>query len=135
MTCSTRGTDAVTSDRRAAADGFVTYGDLRGPELDEACWRPAHLPLPTGGDHVPLDPNAALAVGESEVRVTIPRFSLSHDTFQPADSAKYLVFSTRQFDLSPHRPATFAADLAVENIGGQPDDFRRAVAAFHVLDF
>jgi len=27
--------------------------------------------------------------------VTIPRFSLSHDTFQPADSAKYLIFSAR----------------------------------------
>jgi hypothetical protein len=76
-----------------------------------------------------------VAVGEGEVRVTIPRFSLAHDTFQPADSAKYLIFSTRQFDLSPDRPATFAADLAVENIGGEPDDFRRGLAAFHVFDF
>jgi len=40
--------------------------------------------------------------------VTIPCFSLSDDTFQPADSAKYLVLSTRQFELPPDRPATFA---------------------------
>jgi Family of unknown function (DUF6081) len=91
------------------------------------------LPLPTGGEHVPLDPNAELAVGEGDVRVTIPRFSLSHDSFQAADSPKYLVSSTRQFEL-PDRPATFAVDLAVENVGGEPGDYRRRMAAFQVFD-
>ena len=66
--------------------------------------------------------------------MTIPRFSLSHDTFQAADSPKYLVFSTRRFELPPDRPATFAVDLAVENIGGEPGDYRRGMAAFHVFD-
>jgi hypothetical protein len=118
-----------------AGAGFVTYDELRGPGLDDARWSPARLPLPTGGDHIPLDPNAELVVGDGEVRVRIPRFSLAHDTFQPADSAKYLVFSTRQFELPPDRPAAFAVDLAVENIGGEPADFRRGLAAFHVFDF
>jgi hypothetical protein len=45
---------------------------------EAARWSPARLPLPTGGDHIPLDPNAELTVGEGEVQVTIPRFSLSH---------------------------------------------------------
>jgi hypothetical protein len=117
----------------AARDGFVTYDELRGPDLDAARWSPARLPLPTG-EHIPLDPNAELAVGEGGVRVTIPRFSLSHDTFQAADSPKYLTFSTRQFELPPDRPATFAVDLAVKNIGGEPGDFRRGMAAFHVFD-
>jgi hypothetical protein len=130
--------EAVTSETQAAAaarDGFVTYDELRGPDLDAARWSPARLPLPTGGEHIPLDPNAVLAVGEGEVRVAIPRFSLSHDTFQPADSAKYLIFSTREFELPPDRPATFAVDLAVQNIGGDPGDFRRGMAAFQVFDF
>ena len=118
----------------AARDGFVTYDELRGPDLDAARWRPARLPLPTGGEHTPLDPNAELAVGEGEVRVTIPRFSLSHDRFQAVDSAKYLVFSTRDFVLPPYRPATFAVELAVANFGGEPGDFRRGMAAFHVFD-
>src|SRR6266545_1548577 len=116
-------------------DGFVTYDELKGPDLDASLWRPAGLPLPTGGDHIPLDPNAEMDVGDGEVRVTIPRFSLSHDTFQPADSAKYLVFSTRQFELPPGRPATFGVDFAVENIGGEPGDYRQAMAAFHAFDF
>ncbi len=128
---------AVTPETQAAAaagDGFVTYDELKGPDLDTARWSPARLPLPTGGQHVALDPDAELAVGQGQVQVTIPRFSLSHDTSQAADSAKYLVFSTRRFELPPDRPATFAADMAVENIGGDPGDYRRAMAAFQVFD-
>ena len=123
-----------TQAAAAARDGFVTYDELRGPDLDTARWSPARLPLPTGGEHIPLDPNAELAVGEGEVRVTIPRFSLSHDAFQAVDSAKYLIFSTREFGLPPDRPATFAVDLAVNNIGGDPGDYRRGMAAFQVFD-
>ena len=115
-------------------DGFVTYDELRGADLDAARWSPARLPFPTGGEHIPLDPNAEVAVGEGEVRVTIPRFSLSNDKFQAADSPKYLVVSTREFELPADRPATFAVDLAVENIGGEPGDYRRGMAAFHVFD-
>lgn len=118
----------------AARDGFVTYDELRGPDLDAARWSPARLPLPTGGEHIPLDPNAELTVGDGEVRVTIPRFSLAHDKFQSADSPKYLIFSTRRFELPSDRPATFAVDLAVENIGGEPGDYRWGMAAFHVFD-
>jgi Family of unknown function (DUF6081) len=128
--------EVVTPETQAAAtsrDGFVTYDELRGPDLDAAHWSPARLPLPTG-EHVPLDPNAELVVGEGEVRVTIPRFSLSHDRFQSADSPKYLVFSTRQFELPADRPASFAVDMSVENIGGEPGDYRQAMAAFHVFD-
>jgi hypothetical protein len=112
---------------------FVTYDELTGPDLDPERWTPARLPLPTG-EHLPLDPNAELTVGDGELRVTIPRFSLSHDSFQAADSPKYLVFSTEQFEVPEDRPATFAVDLAVENIGGDAEDYRRALAAFHVFD-
>jgi Family of unknown function (DUF6081) len=115
------------------ADDFVLYDALTGPDLDAERWDAARLPLPTG-EHIPLDPNAEVAVGEGEVRVRIPRFSLSHDSLQSADSPKYLAFSTRRFELPPDRPATFAVGLAVENIGGNPEDYRRAMAAFHVFD-
>ena len=106
---------------------YVTYDELGGPDLDAERWSPARLPLPTGSVHIPLDPNAELTVGEGEVRVAIPRFSLTH-------SAKYLIFSTRRFELQSDRPATFAVDLAVENIDGDPEDYRRGIAAFHVFD-
>jgi hypothetical protein len=123
-----------TQSQPGALDGFTTYDELRGPDLDTELWTPARLPLPTGGEHVPLDPNAELVVGDGELRVTIPRFSLSHDGFQAADSPKYLVFGKRTFELPPDRPATFAVDLAVENVAGEPGDYRRGMAAFHVFD-
>jgi Family of unknown function (DUF6081) len=110
-----------------ADDGFDTYDELTGPDLDPARWRPLPLPLPTGGEHIPLDPNAEVTVGEGEVRVTIPRFSVAH-------SAKYLIVSTRQFELPADKPATFAVDMGVQNIGGEPADFRQGMAAFHVFD-
>jgi hypothetical protein len=49
-----------TQDAAAARDGFVTYDELRGPDPDAARWSPARLPRPTGGEHIPLDPNAEL---------------------------------------------------------------------------
>jgi Family of unknown function (DUF6081) len=127
----------MTPQTQAAAvarEGFVTYDELSGPDLDASRWTPARLPLPTGGRHVPLDPHAAVAVGDGEVRVTIPRFAVSHDAFQAVDSVKHLVLSTRRFELPPDRPVTFAADLAVENLDGEPADYRRGIAAFHVAD-
>jgi Family of unknown function (DUF6081) len=123
-----------TQMETGAHDGFVTYDELKGPDLDAARWSPARLPLPTGDEHIALDPNAELTVGGSEVRVMIPRFSLSHDRFQAADSAKYLILSKREFELPPDRAATFGVDLAVMNIGGEPGDYRRAMAAFQVFD-
>jgi uncharacterized protein DUF6081 len=132
-TAARSGAESVTPDG-AAREGFVTYDELVGPDLDGASWSTARLPLPAGDVHVALDPNTELAVGEGEVRVTIPRFSLSHAKFQAADSAKYLTVSTQKFELPPDRPATFAVDLAVENIGGEPADYRRGMAAFHVFD-
>jgi len=110
-----------------------TYDEFTGPDLDAARWTPARLPLPTG-EHVPVDPDAEVTAGDGELRVRIPRFSLAHDSFQAADSPKYLTFSTREFPLPLDRPATFTVDQAVENIGGDPDDYRRGMAAFHVFD-
>jgi hypothetical protein len=115
-------------------DDFVTYDELSGPELDPVRWEPMRLPLPASGEHIAVDPNAEVTVADGEARVTIPRFSLSSDDFQPVDSLEYVTFSTSHFELPADRPATFAAEMAVENIGGQPSDYRRGLAAFQVAD-
>src|SRR2546423_12189320 len=36
-------------------DGFDTYDELGGLELDATLWTPARLPLPTG-EHIRMDP-------------------------------------------------------------------------------
>ena len=111
----------------------IEYDEFSGPDLDSARWSPARLPLPSG-EHVPLDPNAELTVGDGEARVAIPRFSLADDENQAADSVKYLILSTREFELPPDGAVTFAAGMAVENVGGDPLDYRRGIAAFQVAD-
>jgi hypothetical protein len=78
----------MAQTQAAAGDGFVTYDELRGPDLDAARWSPARPPLPTGDEHIRWTPNAELTVGQGEVQVGIPRLSLSDDSFQPADSVK-----------------------------------------------
>ncbi|WP_454859782.1 DUF6081 family protein [Promicromonospora soli] len=123
----------MTTDSARTRDGFVAYDELEGPDLDAALWSPLRLPRPTGGEHLPLDPAAEVTVADGELRLTIPRFSLAHDTWQPADSAKYLVSSTGELGLPPDGSATFAVDLAIENLGGEPGDYRRGMAAFHVF--
>jgi len=45
------GADAVTPATQAAGDGFVTYDELRGPDLDAGRWSPARLPLPPADHH------------------------------------------------------------------------------------
>src|SRR4051794_18155451 len=90
-------------DPRRTQMNDVTYDDLTGPDLDSARWEPSRLPLPTGEVHIPLDPNAELAVVDGEVRVSIPRFSLSDDALQSVDSVKYNVLSTHRFELPPDR--------------------------------
>src|SRR3954452_10130798 len=101
------------------SDGFITYDEHKGPELEAARWSPARLPLPTGDMHIPLDPNAELAVGDGEVRVRIPLFSLSHDRFQAADSAKYLILSTLQFEPPRDGGHPSPADTAGRTVGGE----------------
>src|SRR3954471_20889395 len=122
----------VAACQESMHQDFAIYDELAGPNLDAARWTPARLPLPTG-EHVPLDRNAEVAVADGELRGKIAQFSLSHDTFQAADSPKYPMYSTGEFDLPPDRPATFAVDLAVENIGGEPGDYRQGMGALHLF--
>jgi hypothetical protein len=118
----------------APRDGWQAYDDFAGPALDRERWAPARLPMPDGSFHEPLDPNAEMTVADGELRVRIPRFTLSHDTFQPADNVKYLAFSTRQFELPDEGPAAFGVDLVISNVNGDPTDVRSAMAAFNVVD-
>jgi hypothetical protein len=66
-------------------EAFVTYDELEGPDLDTARWGPARLPLPTGHEHIPLDPNAEVEVGEREVRVAIPFYHVVESPYEEFD--------------------------------------------------
>ena len=104
----------------AARDGFVTYDELRGPDLDAARWSPARLPLPTGSEHIPVDPNAELAVGEGEVRVTIPRFSLPYSRGARASWSPARAGSARQAFVTLCSAASDAAGSTQWRMGWVP---------------
>lgn len=115
-------------------DGFVVYDEFGGAALDDARWQVTPLPLPDGGSHLPWDPHARVVVGGGEARITIPAFSLADDKHQAADSVKFLALSTREFEISAERPATFAADFAVDTSNGEPADYRTGIACLQVAD-
>lgn len=124
----------MTTPSQQTQPGWVVYDELAGPELVPARWAPEQLPLPEGGVRIPCDPNADVRVGDGQVRVKIPRFSLSHDKSQAADNVKYLMFSTERIELPAEGPAVFGVDLAVRNIGGDPADVRAGLASLNVVD-
>ena len=126
--------DARDEDPVAARDGFVTYDELRGPNLDAARWGLARPPLPGAASTSRWTPTRSRPSARAS-GATTPRFSLSHDRFQSVDSPKYLIFSTLASSscrrIGPRRsPST----SRVENIGGEPADYRQGMAAFHVFD-
>jgi hypothetical protein len=124
----------MTSTHQQTQPDWVVYDELAGPELVPALWAPEQLPLPEGGVRIPCDPNADVLVGDGQIRVNIPRFSLSHDTFQAADNVKYLMFSTARIELPAEGPAVFGVDLAVRTAGGDPADVRAGLASLNVVD-
>jgi hypothetical protein len=56
----------VTPETPAAAcDGFVAYDELRGAGPRRCALEPGEPAAPDGREHVSLDPNAELIVGEA----------------------------------------------------------------------
>jgi len=111
---------------------WTVIDSFEGPDLDLDLWTRGTPPLPDGG-MAPLEPDAQVAVGEGALTVDIPRFTLSDDSFQPADNVKFLFFS-EPVELTEAGPVTFAVDIKVRNHGGDPSDVRLGMAALNVTD-
>jgi hypothetical protein len=122
-----------TQTPTAARDGFVTYDELGGPDLDAALWSPAPA-APDGRCARPAGPQRGAgrrrwrgARDDPPLLAVAPRVPVRRQPQVP-------LVGTRRFELPADGPATFAVDLAVENIGGDAADYRRGMAAFHVFD-
>jgi hypothetical protein len=111
---------------------WTVYDSFEGPDLDPDLWTGGCPPLPDGG-LAPLEPNAQVSVGRGAVTVSIPRFTLSHDSFQSADNVKFLYFS-EPIELPDDGAVSFAVDLEVRNHGGDPADVRLGMATLNVVD-
>lgn len=97
-------------------------------------WMPAVIPSLQGPSER-IDPQSQTSVEDGVVSVDIQQFSAASADNQGLDNTKYLVFTKQNFALPSDGEAQFAVDMAVSNVGGNPDDYRSGAAAFVLNDF
>lgn len=105
-----------------------------GPDDFGDGWMPAVIPTSRGPSER-IDPESRTTVEDGVVTVDLQRFSASSDDHQGLDNTKFLVFTKQNFALPSDGEARFAVDMAVRDVGGNPDDYRSGAAAFILNDF
>lgn len=96
-------------------------------------WMPAVIPTLQGPSER-IDPQSRTTVEDGVVSVDIQQFSAASDDHQGLDNTKYLMFIKENLALPSDGEARFAVDMAVRNVGGNPDDFRSGAAALVLTD-
>lgn len=109
------------------------YDDFSGPELDQERWNTGTVPLGDGEFWYYRDENAGVECGGGHCKISIPRFSLSHDEVQILDNPKHLYLATEGWNTS-YGVSIFRTRLA-GHVTGDPNDYRDGFASFNVLDF
>jgi hypothetical protein len=110
------------------------YDTLEGPHLDEKRWVVLAVPLPGGDLWHYAEPAAVIEVCAGTVTLDVAEFTRSHPAVQMLDNPKHLVVSVESIAIPPDGTLTISAEMAAENRGGNPADFRDGFAAFNVLD-
>ena len=105
-----------------------------GPDDFGDGWMSAVIPTPQGPSER-IDPQSRTTVEDGVVTVDIQQFSAASDEHQGLDNTKYLVFMKQNLAVPPDGEAKFAVDMAIRNVGGDPDDYRSGAAAFVLNDF
>jgi len=112
---------------------MLTYDDFGTDSLSGARWQVAGVPLGDGNFWMYQDANAQVSCGGNRCTISIPRFSLSHDTVQILDNPKQLYLATHAWPTAGG-PLTFATTMAA-SVSGDTDDYRDGFASVNVLDF
>ena len=96
-------------------------------------WMPAVIPTSEGPSER-IDPQSRTTAKDGVVSVDIQQFSAASDDHQGLDNTKYLMFMKQNLVIPEDGEASFSVDMAVQNIGGNPDDFRSGAAALVLTD-
>lgn len=102
--------------------------------LDPTGWEPLAIPLGEDDVWTCEEPSARTRVAGDAVEIAVDCFERAHDHVQILDNPKHLLVSSEPIPVPTDRPVTFHAEMAAENVGGNPHDFRDGFAAFNVLD-
>jgi hypothetical protein len=113
------------------AQPYPKSGSTSSAVLD---WNIVETDLPGIGFVRYEEPTAEFTVMGNEISLRVERFERSDGRLQLFDNPKHLMISTRSFELLSGSTTTFSVEMAAENIGGDPDDYRSGFVAFNVVD-
>lgn len=114
-------------------DKTQNYGTFEGSRLGPPKWELLQAPMGPGKTHVAQEPGAKITISGGTIEIKVDCFQNSGNI--PAlEHPKHLYVSKEYFPLSPTGISTFSVEMAAENIGGNPDDYRDGVAGFVVQD-
>lgn len=114
---------------------WTCYDDFRDPATSSARWQDRVIHDRDGTEHLLCDPAADVRVAGRARWVSIDRFTRSVSAgVQNLDNPKHLVVSTETFAIPPRGRASFAVDLAAEQLHADGLDYRNGFATFNVID-
>ena len=114
--------------------GDSLYDELRGPGLDAARWEILQYPLDDGSTWRLEEPEAKVTVADGTAEIRVDRYQRSHDTVQIFENPKHLVATVADFPVPRTGESVLSVQMAADNIGGDPDDYRNGFFAFNVFD-
>lgn len=118
-----------------AIDTTQAYDTFSGNQLDGSKW--STLKVPAGEDKVwdYAEPDAKVSVSNGTLEIRVDPFTRAGVGVQIFDNPKHLLWSTTAFPVPAGSVTRLSCEMAAENIGGNPDDYRDGFAGFVNGDF
>jgi hypothetical protein len=110
------------------------YDTFTSEEVDPDRWATLVLTGQDGSRFEFLDTNAEVSVRGGIFEVSIPCFSLNHDSEQMLDNGKSLFISTHQFKITPGGSLEISASVSAEPHGQHSGGYRDGVVSLTVLN-
>jgi Family of unknown function (DUF6081) len=102
---------------------------------DLSAWQPLVLPAGENGEVFRYEePEAKTTWSNGTLEIWIGKFTRSHDLVQNFDNGKHLLLAPEPIEIPALMPSRFSIEMAAENLGGNPLDYRDGFLTFNVLD-
>lgn len=102
---------------------------------DLSSWQPLVLPAGENGEVFRYEePEAKSTWSDGTLEIRVDTFTRSHDFVQNFDNGKHLLLAPDPIEIPADKASRFALEMAAENLGGVPVDYRDGFLTFNVLD-
>lgn len=110
------------------------YDDFSDSSSFTDRWAFLEMELPDFGRCRCEEPTAKTSLDNGILTVRVDEFRRFDDQVQVFDNPKHMVLSTETFRVPRSGTTAFSVEMAAENVGGDPDDYRDGFVTFNVLD-